>query len=284
MYNKRNYIRGGYHLIRIDENTLSSRKNLKIDSDCVSCTLLSLGFPREVIDSVLETRHELKDDEGNVLKKGIKINKLVNILNKYLAPISTMIKKQDHLITNNENLTNVLNFIYESVLEPATITFISYNYKRPDGRLGGHMMLVAKTITPTYYLIDARAPRDQNPNSIYSQDTLDFSEGSPIFNFFKFKGGVLSSKGTVIDRITTYQSYCMYSKKLVKIIHEHPEIDYGDLEYDKKNLTLTKTFTPGPPIKSYFIWHGNRRIVLPMISPPLSIVSAIIYAAQNNPM
>ena len=322
--NNKTHMKGGY-LIQLDETTLSSRKNLKRNSDCVSCTLLSLGFPQEIITNILGERHDLKDDTGKV-KTGITIDKMVAIINEYLKPISTIIKRRDNRITKNEEITKVLEYIYSDVLEPGTITFISYNYRRPDGLLGGHMMLVAKTITPTYYLIDARAPREQNPDSIYFQDNNNFGEDSPIFNFFKLEGGVLSSKDTVIDRITTYQSYCMIlndladraaadavdavvaaaavgagaeaekaarvarwaaaeaaqaAARVIKIVHAHPEIKYID-EFEEEDLTLKKTLTSEAYVKSYFIWHDDRKIVLPMISPPMSIAAAAAAAISTT--
>lgn len=255
---KRNYFKGGY-LIRIDESTLSSKRNLKIDSDCVSCTLLTLGFPRDVVDSVLESRHELKDHHGRVIKKGIKINKLVDILNDYLYPFE-IIKPEHFSITNNYELTSVLRYIYSEVLIPGTISFISYNYRRSDGQLGGHMMLVAKTKTPTYYLIDARAPRDQNPEPLYSQADLNFEKGSPIFNFFDRDVGVLASKGTVINKITTYQSY-EYTGRVSKNIHEHPSLEY-DFVYDSTTPMLTKTLTSStiPEDRLVFHWRPEQKL------------------------
>ena len=76
---------------------------LKNDRDCLSTSLLTLGIPSDVIKLILDKRHVLKDEAGNILKKGTKIKIFVELFNEQLLnPFGLKLKEIEYKITNNK--------------------------------------------------------------------------------------------------------------------------------------------------------------------------------------
>lgn len=211
---------------------------LKNDGDCLSTSLLTLGIPSDVIKLILDKRHVIKDEAGNILKKGTKIKVFVELFNEQLLnPFGLKLREIVYKITSNKILSHILRYIYNLFLEINTRSILSYNYFNHNlQKKGGHIMLIAKS-TDKYLLIDPRAPRPHNSEIIFSQDNLIFDNDSSIYNFFKHRDtsgdGILSVHNVEIYKISIYMTFDINTHKKSTLIWERGDTLYNDLKVER---------------------------------------------------